>query len=343
MDAFKPIIAKVATGASLTRAEAEQAFDNLLSGEVTPAQMGGFLMALRVRGETVEEITGAVTAMRGKMLRVAAPDGAIDIVGTGGDGAGTWNVSTLAAIVVAACGVPVAKHGNRAASSRSGASDVLTALGVKIGGPAEQVARSIREAGLGFMMAQTHHAAMRHVGPARVELGARTIFNILGPLSNPAGVKRQLTGAFAPSLLEPMAQVLANTGTVRAWLVHGSDGLDELTTTGPSEVIELDAGKLRRFAVTPEEAGLKRAAPADLKGADPAANAAALREVLAGAKTAYRDIAVMNAAGALIVAGRAKTLADGAAQAAAAIDSGAAAKTLDTLVAVTSADALPVR
>jgi anthranilate phosphoribosyltransferase len=210
---------------------------------------------------------------------------------------------------------------------------------VKIGGPAEQVARSIREAGLGFMMAQTHHAAMRHVGPVRVEMGARTIFNILGPLSNPAGVRRQLTGAFAPSLLEPMAQVLANTGTVRAGLVHGSDGLDELTTTGPSEVVELDGGKLRRFSVTPEDAGLSRAEPAALKGADPAANARALREVLAGAQSAYRDIALLNAAGALVVAGRAANLAEGAAQAAAAIASGKAAKTLDTLVAVTSAEA----
>ncbi|MDB5543038.1 MAG: anthranilate phosphoribosyltransferase, partial [Hyphomicrobiales bacterium] len=213
MDAFKPLIGKVATGASLTRAEAELAFDNILSGEVTPSQMGGFLMALRVRGETVDEITGAVTAMRRKMVRVKAPDDAIDIVGTGGDGAGTYNVSTLASIITAACGVPVAKHGNRAASSRSGASDVLASLGVGIGVTAQAVEACIIEAKIGFMMAQTHHLAMRHVGPTRVELGTRTIFNILGPLSNPAGVKRQVLGVFSQSLLRPMAEVLRNLGS----------------------------------------------------------------------------------------------------------------------------------
>ena len=232
MDSFKPLIGKAATGATLTRAEAELAFDNMLSGEVTPAQMGGFLMALRVRGETVDEITGAVTAMRAKMLRVEAPDDAIDVVGTGGDGSGSFNVSTLAAIIAAACGAPVAKHGNRAASSKSGSSDVLAALGVKIGIGAPDVARCVRDAGIGFMMAQAHHAAMRHVGPARVELGTRTIFNLLGPLSNPAGVKRQLLGVFSSAWLEPMAQVLKTMGSTHVWVVHGSDGLDEMTTTG---------------------------------------------------------------------------------------------------------------
>ena len=332
MDAFKPLLAKVATGAALSRAEAETAFDDMLRGEATPSQMGAFLMALRVRGETVDEITGAVAAMRGKMLGVRAPADAIDIVGTGGDGSGSYNVSTLASIIVAACGVPVAKHGNRAASSKSGSSDVLTALGVKIGiGPAE-VEACLRDANIGFMMAQTHHAAMRHVGPTRVELGTRTIFNILGPLSNPAGVKRQLVGVFSRAMLEPMAGVLANLGSEKVWLVNGSDGLDEITTTGPTHVVALDNGKITSFDIAPEEAGLKRADPADLRGGDPAHNAAALNAALAGAPSAYRDIAVLNAAAALIVAGKAANLREGAGLAGEAIDTGRARETLRKLV-----------
>src|ERR1700676_1744067 len=224
---FKPLIGKVAAGAYLSREEAAAAFDAMLSGEVTPAQMGGFLMGLRVRGESVEEITGAVSAMRAKMLRVEAPSDAIDVVGTGGDGSGSYNVSTLAAIIVAACGVPVAKHGNRAASSKSGAADALGALGVKIGIEPRAIERCIKEAGLGFMMAPPPHAAVRHGGPARVELGTRTIFNLLGPLSNPAGVRRQLIGVFSGAWLEPMAQVLRNLGSERVWVTHGADGLDE--------------------------------------------------------------------------------------------------------------------
>ena len=337
METFKPLIAKVAAGASLGRAEAVAAFDAILSGEVTPSQMGGFLMALRVRGETVDEITGAVTAMRAKMQTVKAPEGAIDIVGTGGDGSGSWNVSTLAAIVVAACGVPVAKHGSRAASSRSGAADTLTALGVKIGLAPEAVERCLSEAGIGFMMAPSHHAAMRHVGPTRVELGTRTIFNLLGPLSNPAGVRRQLIGVFSAAWLEPMAEVLRNLGSERVWIAHGSDGLDEITTTGPTRIVELNNGAIHAFEVTPEEAGLARAEPAALKGGDPAHNARALREVLGGAAAAYRDIALINAGAALIVAGRAASLREGVAQAAAAIDSGAAARTLERLVAASNA------
>lgn len=339
MEAFKPLLAKVATGAALSRDEARQAFDDMLSGEVTPAQMGGFLMALRVRGETVDEIVGAVSAMRDKMLRVEAPAGAMDIVGTGGDGAGTWNVSTLAALIVAAAGVPVAKHGNRAASSKSGTSDVLSALGVKVGLPPAQVSACLDKAGIAFMLAQTHHAAMRHVGPARSELGARTIFNILGPLSNPAGVKRQMTGAFAPSWLEPMAQVLRASGTERAWLVHGSDGLDEVTVTGPTTVVELANGVIRRFEVTPEEAGLPRSPPEALKGGDPEYNARALRAVLAGARNAYRDIAVLNAAASFVVAERAPNLKEGARIAAVMLDTGAAAATLDKLVKHSDSDA----
>ena len=339
MDAFKPLLGKIATGAALTRAEAELAFDHILSGEVTPAQVGGFLMGLRVRGETVDEITGAVAAMRAKMLPVRLRGGAIDIVGTGGDGSGSYNVSTLASIIVAACGVKVAKHGNRAASSRSGSSDVLTALGVKIGLAPDLVRRCVEEANIGFMMAQTHHAAMRHVGAARVELGTRTIFNLLGPLSNPAGVERQLLGVFSRAWLEPLAQVLLNLGSRRVWVVHGSDGLDEMTTTGPTSVVALDAGKLSRFDVTPEDAGLARASPADLKGGDPAHNAAALRAVLAGEKTPYRDIALLNAAGALVVADRATDLRAAATIAARALDDGHAAATLDRLIAVSNRDA----
>lgn len=344
MDAFKPLIAKVATGSGLTEAEAETAFDHIFSGEVTPAQLGGFLMALRVRGETIEEISGAVAAMRAKMLRVEAPPRAIDIVGTGGDGHGTYNVSTLASLIVAACGVPVAKHGNRAASSRSGATDVLTALGVKVGLSPREVSACIAEAGVGFMTAQTHHAAIRHVASARSELGARTIFNLLGPLANPAGVKRQLLGVFAASWLEPLAQALRRLGSERVWLVHGADGLDELTTTGPSFVAALEGGDIRTFEITPEAGGLPRASLADLKGGDPASNAAALKAVLDGAKTPYRDIAVLNAAAALVVAEKAADLKEGASLAAAAIDRGAAAETLAKLVKISNrgAPASPV-
>jgi anthranilate phosphoribosyltransferase len=336
MDAFKPIIAKVAAGAPLTEAEAESAFERILSGESTPAQTGAFLMALRVRGETVDEITGAVRAMRAKMLKVSTVPDAIDIVGTGGDNIGTWNVSTLAAILTAACGVKVAKHGNRAASSKSGAADVLTALNVKVGLNPDHVSRCIDQAGIGFMMAPTHHASMRHVGPVRSELGTRTIFNLLGPLSNPASVTRQVVGVFSPSWMEPIAQTLKTLGSTHVWVVHGSDGLDELTTTGPTHVIELKDGVFSRFDVSPADAGLKTAILEDLKGGDPAVNAVALQNVLKGDKNAYRDIAVFNTAAGLVVAGKAKTLKDGARQAEHAIDSGAAQKTLDVLVRISN-------
>ena len=336
MEAFKPLIAKVATGAALTRAEAVSAFDAMLSGEVTPAQMGGFLMALRTRGESVEEITGAVEAMRAKMLRVNAPADAVDVVGTGGDNSGSYNVSTLAALIVAACGAPVAKHGNRALSSRSGAADTLGVLGVKVGISPEAVERCIREAGIGFMMAPTHHAAMRHVGPARVELGTRTIFNLLGPLSNPAGAKRQLIGVFSAAWLEPMAEVLRNLGSERVWVTYGADGLDEMTTATSTKIVELDKGDIRAFEITPEEFGLKRAHPSELKGGDATHNAAALIAVLEGAKTPYRDIATLNAAGALVVAAKARNLKEGIEMAAHALDSGAARATLAKLVAVSN-------
>src|SRR6187455_2418101 len=279
---LKSIIGKVATGATLSRDEAASAFDSMMSGEATPSQMGGLLMALRVRGETVDEITGAVTAMREKMLRVRAPADAIDVVGTGGDASGSFNISTCAALVVAGAGVPVAKHGNRALSSRSGAADVLAALGVNIELTPEGVSRCIKQAGIGFMFAPAHHPAMKNVGPTRVELGTRTIFNLLGPLSNPAGVKRQMVGVFSRQWLEPLALVLKNLGSESAWVVHGSDGLDEITLSGPTFVAALENGNIRTFEVTPEDAGLPRAGGDALKGGDAEANAAALREVLEG-------------------------------------------------------------
>jgi anthranilate phosphoribosyltransferase len=332
MDAFKPFLAKIVTGASLERAEARAAFDLILSGEVTSAQIGGFLIGLRQRGESVDEITGAVSAMRAQMRRVEAPDDAIDIVGTGGDGHGTYNVSTLAALIVAACGVPVAKHGNRAASSKSGSSDILSALGVRLGLTPAEVNLCISGAGIGFMSAQAHHEAMRHVGPARAELGTRTIFNLLGPLSNPAGVKRMLLGVFSPAWLEPLAEVLRELGAERAWIVHGSDGLDEITTTGPTKVVALEAGQFRSFEIMPEDAGLPRVTLADLKGGDPAHNATALRAILEGARTPYRDIALLNAAAALVIAAKAANLREGVAIADAALQSGKVTQVLDKLV-----------
>src|ERR1700687_5967743 len=256
MERFRALIGKVATGAQLTREEATHAFDKMMSGEATPAQMGGFLMGMRIRGESVDEITGAVTAMRGKMLCVEAPADAIDVVGTGGDASGSYNISTCAAFIVAGAGVPVAKHGNRALSSRSGAADVLMALGVKIDIGPEAISTCIREAGIGFMFAPAHHPAMKHVGPTRVELGTRTIFNLLGPLSNPAGVKRQMVGVFSRHWVEPLAHVLKNLGSERAYVVHGSDGLDEITTSGPTTVAALEDGTVRSFEIAPEEVGL---------------------------------------------------------------------------------------
>ncbi len=333
---FKALIAKVATGAPLSRDEAATAFDRMMSGEATPSQMGGLLMALRVRGETVDEITGAVTTMRAKMLRVQAPPEAIDVVGTGGDASGSFNISTCAAFIVAGAGVPVAKHGNRALSSRSGAADVLGALGVKIDLNPEQVGACIREAGIGFMFAPAHHPAMKNVGPTRVELGTRTIFNLLGPLSNPAGVKRQMVGTFSKHWVEPMAQVLSNLGSECAWVVHGSDGLDEITTSGVTSVVALENGRVRSFEITPEDAGLPRAKPDGLRGGDAEHNARALLDVLKGKANAFRDVALLNAGAALIVAGKAKDLKAGTALAAKSIASGEAEGRLDRLIAVSN-------
>ncbi len=331
--AFKPVVARVANGQPLSFDEAAAAFDQLLEGVATPAQVAAFLMALRVRGETVEELRGAVSAMRSKMIAVDAPAGAMDIVGTGGDNSGSYNVSTLAAIVTAACGVPIAKHGNVAATSQSGSADVLSALGVKVGLSPEGVRACMDEAGIAFMLAKTHHPAMRHVGPVRSELGTRTIFNLLGPQCNPARVKRLLLGVFDRRWLQPIAETLGALGAERVMVVHGADGLDEISTTGPTGIVEWRDGALHRSSVTPGEAGLGTASLADLKGGDVAYNAAALRRVLAGERSAYRDIAVMNAAGALMVAGKAASFRDGAAIAAKAIDDGAAARTLDQLAA----------
>lgn len=332
MDAFKPLIAKVATGLPLSRAEAEQAFGQILSGASTPAQTAAFLMALRVRGESVDEITGAVSAMRAKMVAVPPVAGAMDVVGTGGDASGSWNVSTLAGLIVAACGVPVAKHGNRAASSKSGAADVLQALGVKVGLSAQGVSECLNKTGFAFMIAPAHHPSMRHVAPVRTELGTRTIFNILGPLSNPAGVKRILLGVFSSSWLEPIAETLRDMGTERAFVLHGSDGLDEITTTGETEVVELNNGKITRFTIKPEDAGIARATPESLKGGEPSQNAAALQGVLNGEQNAYRDIAVLNAAAALLLADKVRTLKEGAEMAAGALDSGKAKTLLAAVV-----------
>jgi len=337
MDDFKAIIGKVATGATLSQQEAAVAFDRMMSGEATPSQMGGLLMALRVRGETVDEITGAVSAMRAKMLRVKAPPDAVDVVGTGGDGSGSVNVSTCASFIVAGTGTPVAKHGNRALSSKSGAADCLAALGVRIDLTPDDVGRCIAEAGIGFMFAPTHHPATKNVNPTRTELATRTIFNLLGPLSNPAGVKRQLVGVFSRQWVQPLAQVLKNLGSEAAWVVHGSDGLDEITLTGPTFVASLHNGEISTFEITPEEVGLSRVEPGALKGGQAEANAEALQAVLDGKPGAYRDVALLNAAATLVVAGRAKTLAEGVALGKQSLDSGAALRKLEHLIAVSNA------
>lgn len=327
---LKPVLAKLAGGASLSEAEAEAAFDVIMAGEATPAQIGGLLMAMRVRGETVAELTGAVRAMRARMSAVEAPEDAIDVCGTGGDNAGTLNVSTAVTFVVAGCGVPVAKHGNRALSSRSGGADVLTALGVDVDVPLDRLPGILREVGCAFLFAPRHHPSTRHAGGPRVELGTRTIFNLLGPLTNPAGVRRQFTGVFDPAWARPMAETLGRLGSTRAWIVHGQ-GLDELTVAGESQVVALDAGAVRTFVVAPEEADLPRAPIEAIRGGDAAHNAAALLELLGGARGPYRDTVVLNAAAALVVAGKAADLRRGARLAAEALDTGAAAATLQRL------------
>jgi len=330
---LKSHIARVADGQSLSRAETAEAFGILMSGEATPSQIGAFLMALRVRGETQEEFEGAVEAMRARMLTVEAPRGAIDIVGTGGDAKGSLNISTASAFVAAGCGVKVAKHGNRALSSKSGAADTLMALGVNLELTPARIAECIEEAGVGFMFAPAHHPAMRHVGPTRVELGTRTIFNLLGPMCNPGRVRRQLLGVFSPRWLDTIARVLGELGSEKVWVAHG-DGYDEITVTGPTQIAALENGKVRSFEITPEQYGLPRRSPAEIAGGDAAHNAVALRRLLEGEQSAYRDMVLMNAAAALVVADAASDIPAGIGMAAAAIDNGAAMAVLDRLVAV---------
>ena len=321
----------------LTRTEAEAAFEALFEGAGTPAQMGGFLMALRTRGETVDEYAAAASVMRAKCNKVTAPAGAMDIVGTGGDGKGTLNISTATAFVVAGTGVVVAKHGNRNLSSKSGSADALTEMGLNVMVGPEVVERCLAEAGIGFMMAPMHHPAMRHVGPVRMELGTRTIFNILGPLTNPAGAKRQLTGAFSPRLIRPMAETLLALGSEKAWLVHGGDGTDEISIALPTKVAALEAGQIREFDLHPEDAGLPAHPFEAILGGTPAENAVAFRALLDGATGAYRDAVLLNAAAALVVADRAASLSEGVEIARASIDSGAAKARLAALARITSA------
>lgn len=333
---IKTALGKIAARQDLTGEEMRSVMSTIMSGEATPSQVGAFLMGMRVKGETVGEIAAAVSILREKMVPVSAPDDVIDIVGTGGDGAETLNISTAASLVVAAAGVPVAKHGNKALSSRSGASDVLQALGIKIDLSPEAISRSIAEAGIGFMFAPAHHPAMRHVGPSRVELGTRTMFNLLGPQSNPAGARRYMLGVYDSKWVEPVAAALLANRAIAAWVVHGDGGLDELSTTGPSFVASIKDGNLTSFEVTPEDAGLPRATLADLKGGDPAYNAKALSDLLDGVQSPYRDVVLMNAAAAFIVAGRTEALDHGVKLAAAEIDSGRARATLEKLVAVSN-------
>ncbi|WP_296431851.1 anthranilate phosphoribosyltransferase [Yoonia sp.] len=335
-DAMKPLIYAASEG-PLSRSQAEEAFGYLFEGAATPAQIGGFLMALRARGESVSEYAAAAAVMRAHCIPVKAPEGAMDIVGTGGDGKHTLNISTATAFVVAGAGVPVAKHGNRNLSSKSGTADVQGELGINVMVGPEVVERAIAEAGIGFMMAPMHHPAMKHVGPVRVELGSKTIFNILGPLTNPAGVKRQLTGAFAPDLIHPMAETLQQLGTEKAWLVHGSDGTDEITICGPTAVAALENGKIRSREIHPEDAGLPVHNFRDILGGTPQENAVALMALLEGEQGAYRDAVLLNAAAALIVADKVETLKDGVELARESIDSGKAKKALETLARITSA------
>ncbi|MEL6517096.1 MAG: anthranilate phosphoribosyltransferase [Pseudomonadota bacterium] len=333
-EALKPLIA-AAVDRPLSRAEAEEAFGILFDGAATPSQIGGLLMTLRTRGETVEEYAAAAAVMRAKCKPVRAPEGAMDIVGTGGDGKGTLNISTATAFVVAGAGVTVAKHGNRNLSSKSGAADALGQMGIDVMVGPEVVEIALEEVGIGFMMAPMHHLAIAHVMPTRAELGTRTIFNILGPLTNPAGVKRQLTGAFSREMIRPMAQTLGALGSEAAWLVHGSDGTDEVTITGVTYVAELSKGRVSAREVHPEDAGLPVHPFEAILGGTPEENGRAFAALLDGAASAYRDAVVLNAACALGIAGKAASLSEGAEMAAASIDSGAAKRAVEGLARVT--------
>jgi anthranilate phosphoribosyltransferase len=336
MTKMKSFINMVAENKLLTTEEAEEAFNIIMSGDATPTQIGAFLMALRVRGESIDEITGAAQAMRKKAIYIKAPSKAIDIVGTGGDGTGTYNISTGASLVVAACGIPVAKHGNRALSSRSGAADTLGALGVNTDADFKLIKKSIWDINIGFLMAPRHHSAMRHVAGPRVELATRTIFNLLGPICNPSGVKRQITGVFSKEWTVPIAKTLGQLGSERAWVVHGSDGTDELTTTGVTYVSELKDGKVNNFEVSPMDAGLPIVKIEDLKGGDPSYNASAIQAMLDGKKSPYRDVVIFNAAAALLISDKVTTLKKGAQLAAEAIDNGKALYTLNKLIEISN-------
>ena len=334
--ALKPLIHKVADGKPLSAEEMRLALEIMTEGHATQAQMGAFLMGLKVRGETIDEITGAAQMMRAKMRRVTAPAGAVDIVGTGGDTRGTYNVSTCAALVAAGAGLKIAKHGSRAVSSLVGSSDVLSQLGIKLDVTNATIERAIGDAGVGFMFAPNHHPAMKNWAPVRAELGVRTVFNLLGPICNPAGAMRQIVGVYSWHWVEPVAQVLANLGTDHVWVVHGHDGLDELTTTGATDVAEVRDGKVSVFEVKPQDAGLPLAQLSDLRGGDPAYNAAAIRAVLDGKTGPFRDIVLLNAAAALLVGGKVTALVDGVILAKQSIDTGAARAALAKLIEVTN-------
>ena len=338
MSAFRPFLATAMSGRALSADEMRAAMGVVLDGEASDIELAGFLAALRARGETVEEIAAAAEAMRSRAVAVDAPDDAIDTAGTGGDGAGTFNISTAAALIIAGAGVPVAKHGNKAASSKSGSSEVLEALGVKLDIPPELISQCIREAKIGFMFAVRHHGATKHAATARKALGVRTMFNVLGPLSNPAGAKRQLLGVFSRDLVRPIAEVLPRLGVEAAWVVHGDDGLDELTTTADTYVAELRDGSVNEFKISPPDAGLPMATADDLKGGDPVQNAEAIRRLLDGEKGPYRDIAAFNAAAALVISNVAENIVDGVGQAERAIDSGAAGDALSKLIEVSNSD-----
>jgi len=329
---LKPLLAKLATGCSLDEREAYTAFDIVMSGSATPSQIGALCMAMRVRGETVEEIAGAAKTMRHKALTIESPEGAVDTAGTGGDGMRTYNVSTASAILAAACGVPVAKHGNKAMSSKSGSADVLSSLGVNVYAPMELVRESLWHHNIGFFMAPRHHDAMRHVAPTRTELGTRTIFNLLGPLSNPANTKRQLVGVFDQKWCRPLAEVFGKLGAKHVWVVHGMDGMDELTISGPSYVSCYNNGEIIDFEVKPEDANLKSQDIQQLRGGDPLTNSKAILDLLEGKKSTYQDVVLLNTAATLIVGGKVKTLSEGVEVAVGAIYSGKAKETLKQLI-----------
>ncbi len=319
-------------GHSLERARAREVMDVIMRGEATPAQIGGFLIALRAKGETPDEIAGCAEAMRAHVLPVhPTRDDVVDVVGTGGDGGRTFNISTAAAIVTAAAGGAVAKHGNRAVSSASGSADVLEALGFELEQPPERIAESIDRLGFGFMFAPAHHPAMRHAAPVRRELGTRTIFNLLGPLTNPAGARAGIFGVFAPGLVRTFAEALAQLGASRAFVVHGAHGIDELSPAGPNVVCEVVEGEIRDRVIDPRELGVEPCGPAELAGGTPAENAAAIRAIFGGERGGKREAVLLNAAGAIAAGGHAADLREGLAVARETIDSGAAAARLEEL------------